>query len=90
MGDLEKAQAQLNEKEAELQEVQSMYERAVKEKQVIAELVFMSCTATLIILPKSCEFCKNIWTSLTFNISIITIADIVLGKTSKTIILFIE
>ena len=48
MGDLEKAQAQLNEKEAELQEVQSMYERAVKEKQVIAELVFMSYTATLI------------------------------------------
>ena len=49
MGDLEKAQAQLNEKEAELQEVQSMYERAVKEKQVIIEISFMSCNAATLI-----------------------------------------
>eukprot|EP00794_Sanderia_malayensis_P018805 gene18805-20701_t len=33
MEDLTSAQAKLNEKEAELQEVQSMYEKAVKEKQ---------------------------------------------------------
>ena len=42
MADLEKAQAQLNEKEAELQEVQSMYERAVKEKQVLVYIFFNS------------------------------------------------
>ena len=36
MDDLDTAQGQLNKKEAELQEVQSMYERAVKEKQVFS------------------------------------------------------
>ena len=34
MADLEAAQATLNAKEAELHEVQMMYERAMKEKQV--------------------------------------------------------
>lgn len=34
MGDLQKAQAQLDEKEAELAKVRAMYEQAMREKQV--------------------------------------------------------
>lgn len=34
MGDLQKAQAQLDEKEAELAKVRAMYDQAMREKQV--------------------------------------------------------
>jgi dynein heavy chain len=34
MGDLQKAQAQLDEKEAELAKVRAMYDKAMAEKQV--------------------------------------------------------
>lgn len=34
MGDLQKAQAQLDEKEAELAKVREMYDQAMREKQV--------------------------------------------------------
>lgn len=46
MGDLQKAQAQLDEKEAELAKVREMYDQAMREKQV-GLYIMHTCTSVI-------------------------------------------
>lgn len=55
MGDLQKAQAQLDEKEAELAKVREMYDQAMREKQVRLYISWTEYNLSWVYLYKQSE-----------------------------------
>lgn len=60
MGDLQKAQAQLDEKEAELAKVREMYDQAMREKQVRLYISWTEYNLSWVYLYKPSEIAAEL------------------------------
>ena len=60
MGDLQKAQAQLDEKEAELAKVREMYDQAMREKQVRLYISWTKYNLSWVYLYKPSEIAAEL------------------------------